>query len=80
MIPSQGKKTASLVPGKSDAWDLVGLQFGLREKATATTIGKICGSIITRPQYTSLFDAAQSGFNLKTESLPVWLQDLDFVR
>lgn len=66
--------------GKPDDWGLLGRQFGLREKAAATTIGKICGSIVTRPQYTSLFDMAQSVFHLTTEELPVWLRDLQFVR
>ncbi|CAF3487858.1 unnamed protein product [Fusarium graminearum] len=81
MIPSKvTTPSSSLVPGDSDAWGLLGLRFSLREKATATTIGKICGSIITRTQYTSLFDAAQAGFNLTSERLPPWLQDLDFVR
>lgn len=59
---------------------LQNIQLGLNEIASAITISKVCGSVLTRPEATSLFDAFESKFNIHITGLQVWLQDIQFAR
>ncbi|KAI0440248.1 hypothetical protein F4803DRAFT_528003 [Xylaria telfairii] len=70
----------ALTSNNSLEWELQGAEFQLREISASTIIGKVCGSIVTRPQYTRLLDAVQARLGLTIRKLPAWLQDIELTR
>ncbi|KAK8043752.1 hypothetical protein PG994_012590 [Apiospora phragmitis] len=44
---------------RRDSWGLEGFQLGINEIAASLSVGKSCGSIFTRREYSTLFDVVQ---------------------
>ncbi|KAI0470518.1 hypothetical protein GGR56DRAFT_660665 [Xylariaceae sp. FL0804] len=72
--------TLQVGPDKRSSWGVGGVQFGVNEVSSMILIGKSCGSVANRQEYSGMFDQLQEGLGIHIKRLPVWLEGIKFQR